>query len=281
MNARLSRQTYGKHEVHFSKVLRDADHAKHRFVQMAVNIELEGDFDAAYTDADNRSIIATDTCKNIVHNAALDHDLGSPESFGEFLTNLFVERYPQVRKASADVRQTLWKPLQNCSHGFEVDATFQPTATVIAEKGESFVVRGGVQDWVIAKTAESGFSNFHRDRYRTLVDTEDRIMATSLRADWQFAKPIGDYTTPRAAVMDALSASFIDHYSHSVQETLMRMGSAVLEAVSQIKSVTLIMPNKHHIPIDMSAFDRENRNELFTVSPEPYGYIEAEVVRSV
>ena len=279
MNARLSRQTYGKHEVHFSKVLRDENGSNHRFVQLAVDIELQGDFDAAYTEADNRSVIATDTCKNVVHNVAIDHNLASPESFGVGLTKHFVQRYDHVQKASARVRQTLWKTLAQCPHGFAVDASLQPTAEVTTEKGTPPIVRGGVRDWIIAKTTQSGFANFHRDEYRTLPDTDDRILATSLTASWRFSSLVEDHEAARRAVMDALATSFVDHYSHSVQETLMRMGSAALEAVAEIGSITLIMPNKHHIPIDMSAFGRENRNELFTVSPEPYGYIEAEVVR--
>lgn len=58
----------------------------------------------------------------------------------------------------------------------------------------------------------------------------------------------------------------------------MRMGQAACSACSDIERIKLVMPNKHHIPIDMSPFGRENHNDLFVVSPEPFGYIEAEIV---
>jgi urate oxidase len=40
------------------------------------------------------------------------------------------------------------------------------------------------------------------------------------------------------------------------------------------------MPNKHHLPFDVSRFDLENRNEIFVPTDEPHGLIEATVARS-
>jgi urate oxidase len=39
------------------------------------------------------------------------------------------------------------------------------------------------------------------------------------------------------------------------------------------------MPNKHHLPIDLTRFGRENRNEIFVATEEPYGLIEATLTR--
>jgi hypothetical protein len=35
-----------------------------------------------------------------------------------------------------------------------------------------------------AKTTQSGFTDFHRDEFRALADTTDRILATSMPASW-------------------------------------------------------------------------------------------------
>ena len=39
------------------------------------------------------------------------------------------------------------------------------------------------------------------------------------------------------------------------------------------------MPNKHHLPVDLSRFGLENRNEIFVATDEPHGLIEATLVR--
>ena len=40
------------------------------------------------------------------------------------------------------------------------------------------------------------------------------------------------------------------------------------------------MPNRHHLPIDLTRFGMENRNEIFVATEEPYGLIEATLARA-
>ena len=44
-------------------------------------------------------------------------------------------------------------------------------------------------------------------------------------------------------------------------------------------SSTLVMPNKHHLPVDLARFGLENRNEIFVPTDEPHGLIEGTVTR--
>jgi urate oxidase len=39
------------------------------------------------------------------------------------------------------------------------------------------------------------------------------------------------------------------------------------------------MPNKHHLPIDLPRLGLDQRNEIFVPTDEPYGLIEATLVR--
>jgi hypothetical protein len=57
------------------------------------------------------------------------------------------------------------------------------------------------------------------------------------------------------------------------------MGQAVLDTHADVTAIRLIMPNKHHLPVDLSRFGLENRNEIFVATEEPYGLIEATLVR--
>jgi urate oxidase len=57
------------------------------------------------------------------------------------------------------------------------------------------------------------------------------------------------------------------------------MGEAVLRSVDVVESIHLVMPNRHHLPVDLSAFGLENRNEIFVATTEPHGLIEATIAR--
>jgi len=83
----------------------------------------------------------------------------------------------------------------------------------------------------------------------------------------------------RARVRGALLDSFAGHKSLSVQHTLFAMAEAALAAVAEISEITLTMPNKHCLLVDLSPFGQDNPNEIFVPIDEPHGYIEARVTR--
>lgn len=283
MSARLAENRYGKHRVRVSKVRRPRqappNEERHEFVEAAVNIELEGDFDAAFTGGDNRSVIATDTCKNTVYVVAKDDPMDSPESFGLAIAKHFVGRYDHVSRADISLTETVWDRLNDSRHGFVARDKATPTAVVSLARGEEPVVTAGIEKLTIAKTTESGFVDFHDDDIRTLADTTDRIFATELSGSWTYDSTGVEFAACRTAVTDALLAKFLDHYSRSVQETLYLMGEAALAACPEVTEITLTMPNKHHLLADMKPFDRPNENEVFVVTDEPFGYITGTVAR--
>ena len=63
------RQRYGKANVRVLRVQRAED--RHQVRESRVTIILDGEFSRAYTDADNASVVATDTMKNLVNVLAL------------------------------------------------------------------------------------------------------------------------------------------------------------------------------------------------------------------
>lgn len=283
MPVRLASNRYGKHRVRVSKVRRprqaQAKEERHEFVEFSVDIELEGDFDTAFTAGDNRQVIATDTCKNVVYALAKDHPLDTGESFGLAIAQHFIAQYDQAEKARITLAETVWQRLQESPHGFVARDRATPTAYVELNRGQLPRVSAGVEHLLIAKTTESGFANFHRDEFRTLADTDDRILATELSANWVYRNPELDFSVCRGQVIEAMLLRFLDHYSRSVQETLYLMGEAALEACAEATQISLTMPNKHHLLADLTPFGRENENEVFVVTDAPYGYIRATVSR--
>lgn len=285
MSVRLSHHVYGKQSVRVSKIKRDpSDPSNHELIEARVNVFLEGDFDAAYTIGDNQNVVATDTCKNTVYVLAKDDPFDTIESFGSTVAKHFLSQYAHVSRASIEIAEHTWQTLAECPHAFSGSNQETPTVRVIATRDQPLQITSGLDDLMIAKTTQSGFANFHRDEFRTLPDATDRILATSLKAEWTYsteaiASGSLNFSQHRMNVRAAMMNRFVDHYSKSVQETLMLMGQAAIEACDAVESITMTMPNKHHIPFNLAPFDRENNNDVFIVTDEPAGHICATIDR--
>ncbi|MGH7719966.1 MAG: factor-independent urate hydroxylase, partial [Gemmatimonadaceae bacterium] len=140
-------------------------------------------------------------------------------------------------------------------------------------------VEGGLEDLVVLKTARSGFAGFIRDRYTTLAETDDRLMATSVSARWRYRDAELDFDVCWSRARTALLQRFAEHDSRSVQHTLYAMAEAALDACPEILEVRMSLPNRHHLLVDLSPFGLPNRNEIFVPAEEPHGLIEAVVTR--
>ena len=65
------------------------------------------------------------------------------------------------------------------------------------------VVEAGVEDLIVMKTTRSAFSGFPRDRYTTLPETDDRLMATKVTAIWRYGSPDLDFDATSRRPHDA------------------------------------------------------------------------------
>jgi urate oxidase len=144
-------------------------------------------------------------------------------------------------------------------------------------------VVSGFTDLVVLKSTRSEFKGFLRDKYTTLQETDDRIMATSLTCLWRYegTSPTRDAGWDEAYedVKRIAMAAFATTYSRALQETLYVMGKNVLEAHPEIAEIKFSAPNKHHFLVDLSPFDLENNGEVFIAADRPYGLIEATLSR--
>jgi urate oxidase len=276
----LGHNDYGKSGIRLVRVLRDDE--RHRIVDLDVAVSLEGDFEAAHTAGDNSALLATDTMRNTVYALSKDHLTGSIEEFGLALVDHFLKEGPTVERARVSLTQFPWSRIQvdgrGHDHSFVRDAG-ERRAVVTGEGGDRNV-EAGLGNLLIMKTTQSGWEDFFRDQFTTLPDTNDRILATVVTARWFYdGTTQGDYDRLWTGVRDQLLATFTDHYSPSMQNTLYRIGGAVLEAFPQVERIHLSFPNRHHLLYDLSRFGMENENEVFQATDEPYGLIEGTVER--
>jgi len=277
----LGHNSYGKSGVRIVKVKRDTE--RHELWDLDVAVALEGDFEAAHVEGDNSKLLATDTMRNTVYALAKDHLTGSIEEFGLALVDHFLEAGPTVEHARVTITQFPWHRIEVNGHGHEhsfVRGSGERKAEVTGSEGGDRRVEAGLDNLLVMKTTASGWEGFFRDRFTTLPDTDDRILATIVTAYWTYGDGAGsDFDSLWSGVRDRILATFTDHYSPSVQITLYRIGKAVLEEHPEVEKIRLSFPNKHHIPYDLSGFGIENENEIFWATDEPYGLIEGSVER--
>jgi urate oxidase len=276
----LTHTAYGKSRVRLVQVLRRGD--RHDLRDLAIGIRFEGDYDASFSAGDNRDVLPTDTMKNTVYALAAQEPLREPEAFALRLAEHFLAHNAQLRRATIDVVDYQWRRIGigEREHGqaFMRRGPDTRVATVTADR-QAVVVESGIDDLIVMKTAESAFSNFKHDEFTTLRDTRDRLLATALTARWRYSEPDLPFGSTWRVIRDALLRTFAEHESESVQHTLYAMGREVLDSVDVVASITLVMPNRHHLPVDLSPFGLENRNEIFVATEEPYGRIEATLSR--
>lgn len=193
------------------------------------------------------------------------------------MAGYLVDEYESVDRARVDVEAATWVPLQ--ADAFRRDGGSLRTATgVVSAEGERHVL-GGLRGLALLKSANSGFSGFLRDRWMTLPETDDRILASSVRAGWRFSSLEVDFDEQHGQATDAISGAFARHHSESLQQTLYQMGAALLDACSAVDEVRLSMPNLHHLLVDLSGVGLDNPNVVFHADDRPYGLIEGVLVR--
>ena len=152
--------------------------------------------------------------------------------------------------------------------------------TCVVEVGRETVrVTSGLQDLVLLKSTGSEFKGFLVDEFTTLAEADDRILATSLAAQWTHDAVDADWNASYDLVRDVLLSTFATTYSRALQETLYLMGSAVVDTLPGIAEVRFSAPNKHHFLVDLAPFGLDNPGEVFYAADRPYGLIEATVVR--
>jgi len=147
----------------------------------------------------------------------------------------------------------------------------------VAEPGTQVV--SGLRELVLLNTTDSEFHGYPRDRYTTLPETTDRILATAVDARWRHLTDTADWDASFAGAKDALVEAFVDTYSYSLQQTLYAMGERVLRHRPELAEIRLALPNKHHYLVDLSPFGLDNPQEVFLAGDRPYGLIEGTVTR--
>ena len=277
----LGRNQYGKAENRVVRIYRDTP--RHEIHDVNVSTCLRGDFRAAHLAGDQSDVLPTDTQKQTAYAFAAEKGLTSIEKYGLDLARHFVHDVTPVAGARIEIEQYAWRRV--VVDGREHDHTWvrageevRTVAVTVDDTGEWVI--GGLKDLVILKSTGSEFAGFRTDPYTVLEPTNDRVLATSLVAQWRFARSESrEWDTVYETVKADLVSRFAEVQSRALQQTLFEMGRAVLEHHPEIAEIRFSAPNKHHFVYDLSPFGLQNDNEVFHADDRPYGLIQATVTR--
>ncbi|WP_371500929.1 urate oxidase [Kitasatospora sp. NBC_00374] len=290
----LGQNQYGKAENRIVRVYRDS--TRHEIKDLNVSVALSGEFDDVHLTGSNANCLPTDTTKNTVYAFAKEYGIESAEAFGITLARHFVDNTPPVHRARIRIEEYTWDRIrtpdssarfigsEEVGHSFVRNGGEVRTCEIVYD-GESVQVISGLKELTVMNSTNSEFWGYIKDKYTTLQEAYDRILATQVTARWKYsysgregeAQPNWNrsYTHVRRHMLEA----FAETYSYSLQQTLHAMGTRVLNNRAEVDEVRLELPNKHHFLVDLAPFGLKNENEVYYAADRMYGLIEGTVHR--
>jgi urate oxidase / 2-oxo-4-hydroxy-4-carboxy-5-ureidoimidazoline decarboxylase len=249
-------------------------------------------FMSAYTEGDNRLVVATDTMKNFIHRESLAFRGATLEEWLEFVGRRFLETYPHMERLRVNGVEIPFEPAvvpAADGDGFEASAVLferqhgdRSTATLElgrTDAGEIEVTdlsagRVGLQ---MMKVTGSAFADFARDSYTTLPERRDRPLYIHLDVGWKYTTPDlalaadhSDYV-PGEQVADLCGAVFHRFVSLSIQHLVNEIGVAMLDRWPQLSEVSFESQNRLW-DVAVTADDDE-RVKVYCDPRPPYGRI--------
>ena len=239
-------------------------------VSMAV---LGQGFLAAYTEGDNRRVVATDTMKNVVLRQAHAYEGATLEGLLDHLGSYFLATYPDMEalrlwaeeRPFLAVSDTVFRRVDGDRAVAELELAREAdgTATLVGQ-------RSGIVGYRLLKTTGSAFTSFARDDATTLPERGDRPLYLHLDVHWRHTHP-GDavgpaHVDPRGVgeLLLRLHDAFV---SESIQHLVHELGQRMLSTYPTLGEVAFRGENHTYDPVPGAA-DADPLRKTYT-SPFP------------
>jgi urate oxidase len=237
-------------------------------ILMAANIEVQvlgTAFMAAYTEGDNRNVVATDTMKNFIHRESLAFDGATLEEWLFFIGRRFLETYPHMERLRVSGVEI---PFQAANVPAGEGGGFGPSevlfsrehgdrsnAWMLLERSGDGSVRAtdlgaGRQGLQLMKVTGSAFADFARDEYTTLPERRDRPLYIHCDIAWRYTSPEIALDSSHASyvageqVADLAAAVFDRFVSLSIQHLVNEIGQQMLDRWPQLSEVSFEAQNR-------------------------------------
>ena len=260
-----------------------------------VSMEVLGQgFLAAYTEGDNRAVVATDTMKNVILRHALEYDGATPEGFLDTLGHRFLSSYPEMEGLRLWAREQPFEAVAVGASAERSDRLFslgggdRAVAELELERaadgGIALVdARSGRVGLRLLKTTGSAFTRFARDDATTLPERSDRPLFIALDVHWRYADPAdalagdpGRYVAA-AQVRDVVATVFHEFVSESIQHLVHEMGQRLLARYPGLRAVSFRAENHTHDPVP--GMDPGADRRAYTAAFPAWGLITLELER--
>ena len=260
-----------------------------------VSVEVLGQgFLPAYTEGDNRDVVATDTMKNVILRHALEHDGAVPEGFLHALGHRFLSAYPEMEGLRLFARELPFEAVDVGERAERSDRLFalrgpdHGEAELELARGEGgdirlVAVRSGLARLQLLKTTGSAFTRFARDDATTLPERSDRPLFIHMGVHWRYADPADALArdasryVAAAQVRDVLATVFHEFVSESIQHLVHEMGRRLLDRYPSLAEVSFAAENHTHDPVPGSDPDAPRR--AYTSAFPAYGLITLTLAR--
>ncbi len=258
----------------------------------SIDVQVMGDvFTAAYTEGDNRNVVATDTMKNFIHRESLAFEGSTLEGWLWFLGRRFLDTYAQMERLRVSGEEIRFDPQPVPGQ----DGSVAPSDVLFHRRHDDRGVamlevdrdadgqvrlldlRSGRVGLELIKVTGSAFAAFARDDYTTLPERRDRMLFTFIDISWRYADPVvaidpdpARYVDPQQ-VADLAAVVFHEFVSLSIQHLVHEIGLRMLERYPELVEITFEAQNRTFDPSGEDALDA--RIKVHTDPRPPYGRI--------
>jgi len=254
----------------------------------AVEVVVRGEaFLEAYTEGDNRRVVATDTMKNFIQTAALGCDAPTLEGWLHEIGSAFLETYPQMERLTMLARELPFSPAVVPGDGgfalsdrlFTRERGDYSTASLDLERsGGSATITNhtcGRAELQLIKLTGSAFADFARDEHTTLPERPDRPLYIWTDIGWRYVDPGDALGAARYVageqVADLAASVFHEFVSLSIQHLVHEIGQRMLARWPQLAEVSFDAQNRLWDTGAVSEAD--DRVRVYTDPRPPFGRI--------
>jgi urate oxidase len=268
-----------------------------RLFAASVDVEVFGDnFLAAYTEGDNRMVVATDSMKNFVFAKALEYSGATLEGFLRFLGERFLATYSHMEWLRVSARELPFLaaevPADSGAFGGSPVLFGQTRADHAIASLELVRAEGDVQPRALRcgrvglrliKLTGSSFAQFVRDEFTTLPEVVDRPLFVYLDVYWTYqdaaaaaADAPDDYVASEQ-VRDVVATVFHQFVSMSIQHLVHEMGQRLLRRFPSLASVSFEAQNR--LWDTMLVDEADPTRKVYGDPRPPYGSIALTLTR--
>jgi urate oxidase len=248
-------------------------------------------FLAAYTEGDNRMVVATDTMKNFIHRESLAFDGPTLEGWLAFIGRRFLETYSHMERLVMSGRERPFLDVPVPDGAGRVTASpvlfrrghgDHGTASVVLDRTEAGGIeatdlRSGRAELQLIKISGSSFASFARDEYTTLPERPDRPLYIHCDIGWRYVDAqvaleprVAEYVASEQ-VADLAATVFHEFVSLSIQHLVHEIGQRMLTRWPQLSEVSFDAQNRLW---DLShTSETDERVKVYTDPRPPYGRI--------